>query len=147
MLTYRIDPAYACAVWLFSGSSNTDDDFQRYVDSIPRAIELAQHHERAAGIVYVERDNPMPDAKWRTRIADASTTFPIRPCIAFASPSTLIRGIVMAVNWIRPPPYDFTVEHSFDDAVAWIEEQRGAPMKILFSMMAECQAEARQAAT
>lgn len=141
MFTYRFDPAYAVMVWLFAGETNSDEDYQRYVDTFARADALAAHHPKPAGILYVERDNPLPDAKWRERFAEASLTLRTRPAIAFASPSPLVRGIVTAVNWLRPPPFEFTTTDTFDEAVRWLEHKRGVPMKIFFDLFAECWAD------
>lgn len=96
-------------------------------------------------IHFVDRENPMPNAKWRERMAQASSSLRSRPLIAFASESPIVRGVVTAVNWLRPPAYDFTVTGTFDDAVRWVEAKRDVPCKLFFSMMAELRSEANAA--
>jgi hypothetical protein len=141
MFSYRFDSAYGNCVWLFSGSTNTDDDYERYVESFVHLDKIATRRELPAGILFVDRESPMPNARWRKRMAEASASLRSRPLIAFASESPLVRGVVTAINWLRPPPFEFSVTSSFDDAVTWIEGKRGVGAKLFFHMMAELRAE------
>lgn len=38
---------------------------------------------------------------------------------AFAVPSALVRGALTAIFWIKPPPHDYTLVATFDEAVDW----------------------------
>ena len=141
MFSYRFDRPNAAVVWLFSGPSNADDDFARYVESFVMLDgEAFAFGPAPAGILCVDRENPMPNATWRREIARASRTLRTRPIIAFASESPLVRGIVTAVNWIRPPPYEFSVVGTFDEAVSWVEQNRGAPCPVFSMLMTELRA-------
>jgi hypothetical protein len=143
VLVYRIDRYFGICVWLFTGPTNTDDDFERYCGSFALADEAAAVLPmRPVALLWVDRDNPLPNAKWRRRIAEASTTLRSRPAIAFASPSPLIRGIVTAVEWLRPAPYDFVVASTFEEALRYLEERRGAALLRVAELLAECRQEA-----
>lgn len=142
MFSYRFDSAHGNCVWLLSGMTNTDDDFARYVDSFAKLDKAALQRKNAAGVLVVDRDNPMPNARWRKRIAEASASLQSRPLVAFASESPLVRGMVTAINWLRPPPFEFMITSTFDDAVRWFEAKREVPCKLFFPMLAELRAEA-----
>lgn len=143
MLTYRISEERGAVVWYFSGKENADDDYARYVASFAEADALGAKHASPVGLLYVEPDNPLPNAAWRSRMAEASKRLRSRPALVFASSSPLVRGIVTAVNWLRPPPYEFTTVSTFEEGVAWLEEKRGGePLPILGVLFRECQREA-----
>jgi hypothetical protein len=144
MFAFRLDRAFGIFVWYFAGATNTDADFERYIESFRRADEIgAGFPFKAAGLHYVEPENPMPNAKWRKRIAEESMVIKSTACLAFASPSPLVRGIVTAVNWFRPPPFEFVVASSFEEGVLWLEKQRGARLPLLAVLLEECKAELR----
>ncbi len=140
-MVFRFNQPLQTAVWYFWGSTNTDDDFQRYVDSF--ALVRRATPVRPAAILYVAPENPMPSATWRRRMAEASTSFATRPLVAFASPSTLVRTIVTGVNWLRPPPYDFHTCATFQEGLAWLDAQRPGVAVVLSDLMDECAREAR----
>jgi hypothetical protein len=145
MFSYRVDHAHANCVWLFSGPTNTDEDWERYVATFAALDAIAWLAELPACILLVDRENPTPNALWRKRIAEASTSLRSRPLVAFASEALLFRGAITAVNWLRPPPYEFRTMATFDQAVQWIEQRRGVPAKTFFTMLAELREEAAAA--
>ncbi len=57
------------------------------------------------------------------------------------SGSLLVRGVVTAINWIRPPAYDFSCFDSFEGAVMWVEERRGRKIAIASKLLAEARAQ------
>ena len=146
MLTYRISEQRGAIVWYFSGRENSDGDSARYVSSFAEADALGEKHPKPVGLLYVELHNPLPNAAWRKRMAEASAHLRSRPTLAFCSPSPLVRGIVTAVNWLRPPPYEFTTVGSFEDGTAWLQKKRGEILPILGVLFRECQREAEAAA-
>jgi hypothetical protein len=140
MFSFAVDRAHGNCIWLFSGETNSDDDFARYIETFALVDSVALQHELPAGILVVDRENPMPNALWRKRIAEASGSLKSRPLLAFASESPLVRGVLTAINWLRPPPFEFAVTSTFDDAVHWVEQKRQFPCKVFFPMMAEVRA-------
>ena len=138
MFSEASDVRLGLAVWLFSGSRNSDADYEGYVASIARldAATLATDLKHPAGVLVVDDGNPIPNSHWRKRIADVSTTMHGRPLFALVSTSTLVRGVATAINWIRPPPYEASALATFDEAVAWIA-QRHAHATRLYALLAE----------
>jgi len=114
----------ACVVWLFTGPTNNDADFEKYCDAIVQ-LDAAFAGKTAAAILVVDAGNPPPSSPWRKKIADVSATLRSKPTFAMVSASPLMRGVVIAINWLRPAAYPFTVVSTFDDARAWTEQQHG----------------------
>jgi len=139
---HRVDSERGLIVWYFAGRTNSEADWQAYCDTFAPADALGLRVAKPCGVLLVERENAMPDAKWRKRMAEASATLRSRPSVAFASASPLLRGMVTAVNWFRPPRYEFTIVSTFDEAIAWVEQRRDdAPGAALRRMLEECKAE------
>jgi hypothetical protein len=116
------------AVWLFTGTSNSDTDYAAYVDCITRqGARLAEtaHVDRPAALQVVDEGNPIPGPHWRKAIADASRHIDPRALFGLVTTSTLVRGVVVAINWMRPPPYTVGVHATFDEGVRWVEKHRG----------------------
>jgi hypothetical protein len=127
----------ALCVWVFSGPVNSDADFERYLASIKRLDESCKGREFPAGILVSDAGNPPPNAAWRRRIAEETRRFTSRPLFALVSTSVIVRGVVTAINWIRPPSYDFASFDTFDAAVAWVESRRGRKVAIASKLLAE----------
>ena len=143
MIAIRTNLPLRLMVWLFYGRHNSDEDFERYIESFQRNPG-ANALLRPAALLYVERDNPMPNAHWRKRIAESSRELGTgaRPLVVFASPSPLVRGIVTAINWLRPPPFDHFMCATIEEGVSWLDEHRRGIKPALLEMMDECRREA-----
>lgn len=142
MFTFRRNQTLRLMAWYFWGPSNTDDDYARYVESFTTAS--ADGTLRPVGLLYVEPGNPLPNARWRKAIAEASASLDMgaRPLVVFASPMTLVRGIVTAVNWLRPPPFDFETCGTLEAALAWLEARRPGVRAALLDLVDDCAREA-----
>src|SRR5258708_38160222 len=81
--------------------------------------------DHPAAILMADPDNPLPNAGWRRKIAEASTTLKSRPVFVMVSTSLVARGVVTAINWLRPPPYEHAVYRAFDEAGEWVARPRG----------------------
>jgi hypothetical protein len=135
-------------LWLFTGSSNTDDDYGRYVASFAIADEACMRGPQPGiGILVVDDGNPVPNAAWRKKMAEASTTLKSNPIVILAAASSVMRGIATAINWIRPPPYEFFATSTFDEAVALAQKRRGEPLTGLHVLLDEARAEAAKGGT
>jgi hypothetical protein len=146
MLIYRLDPRLGLVVWLFTGKVNTDDDFARYVASFALADEASlQGPQPGIAILVVDEGNPMPNAKWRKNMAEASASLKSHPIFFLASASPLVRGVATAVNWMRPPPYELVTTSTFKEAVAIAEKRRGVPLPALSELYDEVRAEVPKA--
>lgn len=141
MLVIKDDVARAAVVWLFTGPSNSDDDFERYVESIQRMQQIVRGRDAPAGILVTDPGNPPPDARWRRQIAEASRDVDPNVLFALVSTSRIVRGVVTAINWIRPPTYHVDTFSTFAQATAWIEEHGGAAPHVFEGLLAEARAE------
>jgi hypothetical protein len=132
------------AVWLFTGASNSDADYAAYVDAITRQrARLAEsaHVDRPAALQVVDEGNPIPGPHWRKAIAEASHHIDPRALFGLVTTSTVVRGVVVAINWMRPPPYTVGVHATFDDGVRWVETHRG-PTPQMHALLAQARARA-----
>lgn len=144
MFVERADIDAGECVWLFAGSSNSDADFQAYLDSIDHLLGIAPAGIRPAGIQVIDRGNPIPGPAWRRRIADATSSLPRNDALyCMVTDSAVTRGALTAINWLRRPPYDFAVRSSFPEAVVWVDELRGFPSRSFARLLEEARAEAR----
>jgi hypothetical protein len=145
MMIHRVDRMTATATWLFVGRENSDDDLQRYVDSLVALRTLLKPGIRGSGLMFVERHNPAPGAVWRKRMAEASAEIGENCLYALVSESIAIRSVVTAINWLRPPRYLVSAFGKMEDAYAWIEPKRDRTAVVtLRAQMAEMRAEAER---
>ncbi len=135
VFTYAYDIQAMACVWLMSGTTNTDDDFARYVDTIARFDAMAAGWDSAVAVMVVDKDNPRPDAVWRKRMADASTDIKCKPVFALVSQSPIIRGVLTAINWLRPPPFETAAFASLEEATQWAEQRTGRRLPILAQLL------------
>lgn len=137
------DEATGLCVGLFWGDHNTDDDFERYVTELLEAAELAKGADRAAFILVARPENPPPSAMWRKRIAEATKDVGQGMLFGLVTPSTLLRGVLTAMNWMRRPLYEFETFSTFDEAVDWVEQKRGRPAPMLPVLLKEVEERSR----
>ena len=128
MFTFRFDKDNATLVWLFSGRTNSDDDFARYVESIGVFDRMAADWDAPAAFLHVDAENPRPTALWRQRMAEATIVLRSKPFFSLSSASAVIRAVVTAVNWLRPPPFVFSTHATFEDSCAWMAQRTGRSM-------------------
>lgn len=144
MFVEAADPDAGLAVWLFTGASNSDDDYAASIDCIARQgarLAGSAHIDRPAALQVVDDGNPIPGPHWRKGIAEASRHIDPRAIFGLVTTSTLVRGVVVAINWMRPPPYLVGVHATFDEGVRWVEKHRG-PTPHLHTLLAQARARA-----
>jgi hypothetical protein len=135
VFTQAFDLDSRAAVWLFSGASNQDADFEAYIRSIRELAVRTRGAAQPAVVMLVDAENPAPSAVWRRRIAEASGDIGEGALFALVSERALIRGIVVAINWLRPPRYEPSAHASFDEGVRWVEARRGESLAPLFDRL------------
>jgi hypothetical protein len=143
MLSMAIDEDASVAVWLMTGRHNSDEDYERYVTSLLDLRERARVRGGGTGLFYADRDNPVPNAAWRRKMAEASKDYPPNCLYAMVSESMVVRGVVTAINWLRPPTYDFVTVATMEEALAWLRARRDART---MTAVEQCLARAREAA-
>lgn len=141
----RIDPAHGLLVGLFSGDTNEDADYERYVGSILEADRATRPETAKIAILVVDRENPAPDAQWRKRIADATGAIRTEGALfVLCAESPMIRGVVTAINWIRPPKYETRVVAKLDAVLAIVGERRPSALAVTRRILDELRAESRR---
>ncbi len=118
------DIEHGLVIGLFSGDHNSDDDYQRYVDSLVAAIG-ALGSRPGIGALIVERGNPIPNAQWRKRIADATGDLGSADTLfILCSADPIIRGVSTAITWLRPPKYELQVVRSTEALLELVRARR-----------------------
>ncbi|MFI5299561.1 MAG: hypothetical protein ACHREM_15840 [Polyangiales bacterium] len=126
-----------CAVLLHVVGGDVDADFEAMLAAIAHMDEALCGHRCPIAMQIVDDDVPVPDARWRRRLADATATLhSAHGAYLLVTPSTAVRGAVTAINWLRPPPCEFAMHTTVAQAVAWAEERRGEPIPALFNLEA-----------
>jgi hypothetical protein len=143
MYTYALDKGSVTMVGMLARPFGEDVDNQALLDSIAKQQALSPSPGATATFVLiVDPSYPNPNARWRRRFAEArdSVRFP-KALFAFVSPTPHLRGVVTAVNWMRPPSARFEGESfiSFEEAARWIEEKQGKKMPVLQHLVEEAQ--------
>lgn len=145
MFAYAYDEEKACALFLFTGKSNDDADFVRYLASIDDLDVRARGRSDAAIITLVEEGNPPPNAKWRRAIGEQSSRTKTRPVGALVSSSPLIRGVVTVLDWLAPKRFEQHVAvATFEEAIVWIEARRGPRRAVFVALRERARAAARE---
>ena len=142
MFTFSYDAAFRLAVFLFSGNENTDADYQAYCDIIGKLATRLQAYEGSAvslpaSVIVVDPHNPIPNARWRQEIAEVSARLRPPMIVAMVSDSSLVRGAITAMNWLRPPPFEIQTFPTFEDALAWLETRREVKLPQLTALLSE----------
>lgn len=142
MFTFAYDLMEAAVVLLFSGATNDDADYERYIAAFQKLDRQATGREAPIAFVIIDAGNALPNAVWRKRIADASIALTSRPLLIVVSTSALARGVVRAIHWIHPMPFKTLTASDYPEAMAIAEAHRGRPLRGLVAL----EAEARDAA-
>jgi len=107
--------------------------------------QLGRPRSRRPVVLVVDRGNPAPPAQWRKRIADATERIRSKDVLfVLCAESPLIRGVVTAINWIRPPRYDVQVVPSPAAMLAVLAQRRGNAEELVRQMLAELRVASRR---
>jgi hypothetical protein len=104
----------------------------------------ARNHSVAIMLV-LDPGAPAPGATWRQRYAEqrAAMRSP-RVCISIVTQSMVLRGVLTAMNWLKPePPHVKSAPHStIQESIAWHEATRGTRIPELASLCEHARANA-----
>lgn len=138
MFSVSYDEEAALVVSCFSGSSNSDADYELYCASIVELNAKIVVGVLRIAILTVDSDNPIPNASWRKRIAEASADIGPNTLFILVTDRTIVRGILTAINWVRPPTHQWCIVSSFDDALVFAEKVRPDAITALSKLHDEC---------
>jgi|HubBroStandDraft_4_1064222.scaffolds.fasta_scaffold57829_1 hypothetical protein len=91
---------------------------------------VAHKHVVAFALELTPGSQP-PDAHWRRRLALQRQGMKApRVFTSIITTSTVLRGVLTAMNWVSPPPPHVKAVHhaARDEAAAWIEIVHGVPI-------------------
>lgn len=125
VFSFVFDADQAVAVFLFSGRTNSDADFDAYLRCIAELDVIAASLDRPVLVQLIDPDNALPDARWRRRMAEATQTVRSKPFYVLVTDSAAVRGVLTAINWIRPPPFELEVVPTLDAAAQTAEARTG----------------------
>jgi hypothetical protein len=113
-----IDIPSGLAVWLFTKGENSDADWQAYCSALEDVSRDLMKHPSPFAVQVIDAQSSDPNAKWRREIAHASVRVPGRSSIAIVSLSSVVRGVITAVSWLRPPTYTLHIVSTESEAFA-----------------------------
>lgn len=117
-------------------------DFPLHLDRMLEACRVARPSKPAI-LVLLDRGHALPDANTRKRIATVSGRADFEPHLAIVSQNPMLRGVLTAVSWLRRAHYSDTIVSSVDEAIRWLEVERGEGLPELRSMLMEVERQAR----
>lgn len=111
----------------------SDEDYETAIEKYGVLAKEANAADAAATlIVIVEEGTATPNAAWRKRIAESNARFQ-KMRFSLVTSDAVTRTILALINWLTPKRAGFvrTSHATFEEAVAWCEEQTGKPMGYL----------------
>lgn len=109
----------------------SDDDYARCVNSMTEFERTIRSQPGSlAAVLITDPGVEAVPASWRKRMAHFNNSVQAQQyLLAIVTPSSVVRGILTAINWLSPakPGHVRKAHETFADACAWIEKQRGRP--------------------
>ncbi len=143
MFAYAYDKVSGTMVGVLARPFNEEADNQHLLEAIDKQqAEVPSPKASGVFILAVDPQYPQPNAKWRRRFAEARGQVRFaKMFFAVVTPEASLRGVLTAVNWVRPTSARFEADtfSTFEEAVRWAEERRGDAAKTLRKLMEEVQ--------
>lgn len=146
VFTFAYDIIEAAVVLLFSGETNDDGDYERYIASFQKLDRSSSGRDSPIAFLIIDPGNALPNALWRKRIAEASASLKSKPMLVMVSTSALARGVVRAIQWVHPLPLETQTASDLAEAVRLAEQRRGRPIRGILALEAEAREAARERA-
>lgn len=146
MYTSLRDDSHALLVAVWSGTSNTDADYDAVIADLGAStLAGAKLSQPAVQLMFAHPENPTPTATQRQRLVNAvRESTGGKQFFAMVTPSILMRGVVTAVAWFAPPTHKASAHATLEEALAWVEEQRPGTSAGLRDMAARLRREVAQ---
>jgi hypothetical protein len=135
---FAYDRRRSTLVGVKGGDVCTDVDYQSVIDSVNQLWAEASATPFATFVLVIDPGQESPSPLWRQRIAEArTTTQPFR--IVIVTSSVIMRGVMIAINWIRPNGAgQKTVSRAtLEEAIAWLEAEGGHARPIVQTLYAK----------
>lgn len=146
MYGFGYSSEYHVLVVVARAEAGSDADHEGLLRRLDRTDRDAAWRGRAVGVLFVtQARTPPPSVYWRQRFAEQRWTWRSpRVLMSFVSPSAIQRGVLTAIDWLRPAPAHLTTSQhpKLAEAVAWLEEQHGTPGSVISQLTQAAQAPA-----
>ena len=130
MYAYAFAKESGLYVGIYTGDIQ-DDDYARCVTSMTEfEREVRSLPDGFAAILVTDPGVEAVPASWRKRMAQFNDSVQARQyLLAIITPSSVVRGILTAINWLSPsrPGHLRKAHETFAEGQAWIEKNRGRP--------------------
>jgi hypothetical protein len=147
MWTEVFDDDAPAVVWLFSGTTNVDADFDGWLASMAR-IDRATAGRRAVGIVVIDDGNPPPGPAHRERLTATARSMRGGAPLAVVTSSAIARGVIAGLNLAGVVDFALKGFSSVDEAVVWLVQRRPTHTTVhLHSLVEEARAQTKRRAT
>lgn len=132
---YAIDEERRAVLFRTVSAKVSERQWEFYTNTCDRLISATAGPSNIT-IVISEPDSDVPHAKWRQRFADIGARAHRDTVFVLVTQSTLARGVLTAVNWLRPFKFHYAAVASLDEAVAMADGWRpGERVRPLFSAL------------
>jgi len=122
---FAVDDRHRLAFFRFVSAELSDEQWMFYVDGFVRYASM--EGGPYAIVAESELGSAMPNAKWRQRFADAGARVHSDAVFVLITKSAVARGIVTAVNWLRPFRFHYGVVASRQEATRFVCGYRPDP--------------------
>ncbi|MBM4282582.1 MAG: hypothetical protein FJ137_18125 [Deltaproteobacteria bacterium] len=125
MWTEVFDDDALAVVWLFSGTTNAFDDFDRWLASMAR-LDGATAGRGAVSILVIDDGNPPPGPVPRDRLTATARAIRGDAPLAVVTSSSIARGVIAALHLTGVVGFPLKGFATVDDAVGWLVQRRPA---------------------
>ncbi len=137
MFRGSLDASHGLAVWLFTPGPNSDADWRAYCDALTEVTKVLANHHSPFALQVIDPKSEDPNARWRREIAEIGAGAPPLATIALVSKSKMVRAVVKAITWLRPPVYTLKIVATEDDAFTLARAESPARGVIARTMLAD----------
>lgn len=142
MFTFAVDKAFGLAVTIFSGKTNTEQDYVSFIETIEKLDSLAATREQPVFFQVFDADNPPLPAIWRKRLVEVRARIRSKPLVVVYAASRIVSTVIWAVNKLDPPPFEHAIVSSIEEGVEVVNARRPGTGKILELLYAEARGQA-----
>ena len=137
MYACRTNPKRGLAVWCWGEAVASAEDWQRHLADIQEVGTWTHLISRPCVILHLMGGRFVPNATQRRDIARLSGAPDYRPNIAIVSRNPVIRTVIRMFAWQQgAQAYRVRAHTEVDEAIAWLEEDRGDPLPELRTLLA-----------
>ena len=147
MVTLSIDvPSPALVVIDNAGPSTRDIEYERTLEAL-NLVTRRRVGILPAIVIFIDPRRPIPDARWRRRFAHERAGAGAFRC-AMVTDSIVHRGLMTAIDWIRPPATEqrMLAFPTLPSARAWLELECNRKLELLMRLYGEARSLAIQQA-